>query len=112
MITSCPYRQSMLFHGKHILESVQKKLCPADTISVREVESMLTKNSAIHILDAANSILLYEEDMQGMHMLLEELPEQDVIIGYRRYINEIIRQCLTRKTCSKTHPPVHKKIRN
>ena len=75
----------------------RKKICPADTITSKEVESMLTKNSAIHIIDAANSILLYKEDMQGMHMLLQELPEQDVIIGYRRYINEIIRQCLTKK---------------
>jgi hypothetical protein len=60
-------------------------------------EPVLTKNSAIHILDAANSILLFKEDMQGMHELMERLPEGDVILGYRRYMNEIIRQCLPGK---------------
>jgi hypothetical protein len=54
---------------------------------------MLSKNSAMHILDAANSILLFKEDMLGMHELMEVLPENEVITGYRRYINEIIRQC-------------------
>jgi len=54
---------------------------------------MLSKNSAIHIMDAANKILLYREDMQGMHCLLEQSSENDVLRCYKRYMIEIIRQC-------------------
>jgi len=66
---------------------------------IKKVNKMLSKNSAIHIIDAANSLLLYEEDMLGMHELMEMMPEEDVITGYRRYITEIIRQCSATAGC-------------
>lgn len=53
----------------------------------------LTKQSAMHIIDAANSILLQEEDMRCMHIFLEKSSEKQVIRSYQGYICEIIRQC-------------------
>jgi len=54
---------------------------------------MLTKTQAIHIIDAANSILLRKEDMVYMHVVLTEASDVKVIKGYMKYIQEIIRQC-------------------